>query len=793
MKAFKYFLSFLFCILYLYFPVDAQNNSPLTIAQIMQGEDFVGHLPKNIHWSEDGNSVFFNWNPDGNKLESLYKVDLRGLKPEKVSLQDRKRLPAFTGHYTHDFSLKTYEKDGDIFQLTIKTGQILQITNTIEKEFNPVYVNNETAIVYQKGNNLFSWSRADGSTKQLTNFVSGKHDLQDTVSLHNQWLENEEMNMFGILRERKERADLKKNEEEQLSPVRPKKISLEGQSIWSLRISPDGKYAVYVLLRPPSDSLKTKVPDYVSESGYVKIQNARPKVGSPQPEYHLLVYDLQKDSVMFVPQSQIPGIYDKPAFLKDYVPAGSDFIGRYNNPRPVIYLSPYFNQKGDKAFIEIRAIDNKDRWFMSIDLAGGSLKLVDRQHDDAWIGGPGIQEWIVEPGNTGWINNNTIWFQSEESGYSHIYTVNLLTGDKKQLTSGNWEVYKARLSRDKKYFYIAANKEGPAERHFYRLTIENKKLIKITTRPGKYDVEISPDEKMLAIRYSYSNKPWELYLMPNKPDAEMELITHSTTKAFEAYSWRDPLIIHFASRNGDTLAARLYRPDHPADRGPAVIFVHGAGYLQNVHKWWSDYFREYMFHNILADNGYTVLDIDYHGSEGYGRDWRTSVYRHMGGKDLSDQIDGAGYLSEHCHIDRQRIGIYGGSYGGFITLFAMFKSPDTFKCGAALRSVTDWAHYNHEYTSNRLNTPVDDSLAFKRSSPIYFANGLKGELLMLHGVIDSNVEFQDVVRLSQKLIELGKDNWSLALFPLEDHGFKEASSWTDEYKRIFELFERNLR
>ncbi|MCU0335493.1 MAG: prolyl oligopeptidase family serine peptidase, partial [Chitinophagaceae bacterium] len=239
--------------------------------------------------------------------------------------------------------------------------------------------------------------------------------------------------------------------------------------------------------------------------------------------------------------------------------------------------------------------------------------------------------------------------------------------------------------------------------------------------------------------------------------------------------------------------ARLYKPEKPHASKPAVIFVHGAGYLQNAHKWWSSYFREYMFHNLLTDLGYTVLDIDYRASAGYGRNWRTGIYRHMGGKDLSDHVDAARWLVQQHGIDAGRIGIYGGSYGGFITLMGLFTSPGTFAAGAALRPVTDWAHYNHGYTANILNTPVEDSLAYRRSSPIYHAAGLKDELLICHGMIDVNVHFQDVVRLQQKLIELGKDNWELAAYPLEDHGFVEPSSWTDEYKRILKLFERVLK
>jgi dipeptidyl aminopeptidase/acylaminoacyl peptidase len=212
-----------------------------------------------------------------------------------------------------------------------------------------------------------------------------------------------------------------------------------------------------------------------------------------------------------------------------------------------------------------------------------------------------------------------------------------------------------------------------------------------------------------------------------------------------------------------------------------------------VHKWWSSYQQEFLFNNLLADNGYTVLDIDYRGSAGYGRDWRTGIYRNMGGKDLSDQVDGAKYLVEKQGVNPQRIGLYGGSYGGFITLMGLFKEPGVFRSGAALRAVTDWAHYNHPYTANILNEPYNDSLAYKRSSPIYYAEGLKGNLLMCHGMVDVNVHFQDIVRLTQRLIELHKENWELAVYPVESHGFVEPSSWTDEYKRIFNLFETTLK
>jgi dipeptidyl aminopeptidase/acylaminoacyl peptidase len=165
----------------------------------------------------------------------------------------------------------------------------------------------------------------------------------------------------------------------------------------------------------------------------------------------------------------------------------------------------------------------------------------------------------------------------------------------------------------------------------------------------------------------------------------------------------------------------------------------------------------------------------------------------MGGIDLTDHVDAAQFLAREHRVDPKRIGIYGGSYGGFIALMAMFTTPDVFAAGAALRPVTDWAHYNHPYTSNILNTPQTDPEAYRKSSPIYFAEGLKGALLICHGMIDVNVHFQDTVRLVQRLIELRKENWEAAMYPLEDHSFVEPTSWADEYKRILLLFERELK
>ncbi len=784
----KQLLLWLLCIATSFSIAQSNNQSQLTIDQIMQGDDFVGYLPTNIDWSENNKDIYFSWNPDKDTINSTYKVNINSRKIDKASFEQLK-LKMSISDVSKDGKWSVYDKEGDLFLRDNVSNTLKRLTNTNAYESNPQFSGNQKAIIFQESNNFYLWHLTDNTIEQLTDFNSGNERPEKPLSEQDQWLLDDQLKYFNILEKRKGEDKAKTDRREQTKLERPETIYLGDKNIFGLNISPDLNYVTYRLYTP-SKSKNTVVPDYVTESGYTTDLNTRSKVGGPQNGFESWILNLKTGEHYQIKTDDIEGIKDKPSFLKEYADNVSDYVDTYENPRDVTISNPIFLDDG-KAFVNVTSSDNKDRWIMWLTLADGSLKIIDRQHDDAWIGGPGVG-WFAES-KMGWLSNETIWFMSEKTGYTHLYTANIKTGRKKTLTQGDFEILDVKLSNDKKTFYITSNKVSPHEHHFYHLPISGGKMTQITSKKGGHEVTMSPDEKQLAIRYSYSNKPWELYIMPNKAGAEMTQLTSSTTAAFKSYKWMDPEIVNFTAKDGASVPATLYKPAIDKKNGAAVIFVHGAGYLQNVHYWWPSYFREYMFHNFLVDNGYTVLAIDFRASAGYGRDWRTGIYRHMGGKDLDDQVDGAKYLVNSQGIDKDRIGLYGGSYGGFITLMALFNAPDTFKSGAALRSVTDWAHYNHGYTANILNTPLEDPKAYQQSSPLYFAEGLKGNLLMLHGMIDTNVHFQDVVRLSQRLIELKKENWELAVFPLEGHGFVESSSWSDEYRRIYKLFEETLK
>jgi dipeptidyl aminopeptidase/acylaminoacyl peptidase len=791
------------------------GQAQLTVEKIMRDPKWIGTSPSNPFWSQDSKTVFFGWNPTQQISDSIYQFNVGSNDPIKTSyIASQKASAINSGIYNTTNTQLAFVYRGDIFLLDLKTNTTTRVTQTEDFESNPKFANNNEWLIYTKNQNLYNWNIKTGATQQLTNIKTGGENATVAAPVvgiraggggqraeasagratagvaagQDQWLQQNSLALSEILRERKQKKEareafVKSNKDADTIKL----INVGDKQVQALQISPDARFISYRLYTAPTASKNTIVPDYMAETGYTTDLPGRTKVGNALGKFETWIYDKQKDTVYMINIDSIPGITDLPDYTKDYP---QKFSNKKITARSVSINGPIWNDAGTAAIVDIRSQDNKDRWIMRVNPENGKLSLIDRQRDEAWVGGPGVSGFGA---NIGWVNENQFYYQSEASGYSHLYIYDTKTETKKAITSGKYEVQNVVLSKNKQNFYLLTNEVHPGKQNWYRIKTDGTKKEQITNKDGLYEVSISPDEKWIAYRYSYINKPWELFIQENLPGKQPVQVTNKAmSDSFKAYAWRDTKIFTIPSRDGKEIYSRIYEPKPGTDNKAAVVFVHGAGYLQNVHYGWSSYFREQMFNNLLADKGYTVIDIDYRASSGYGRDWRTGIYRFMGGKDLDDEVDAAKWLVENKGIDKNRIGMYGGSYGGFMTLMALFTQPDVFKAGAALRPVTDWAHYNHGYTSNILNEPVNDSLAYAKSSPINFAAGLKNHLLICHGMVDLNVNFQDAVRLSQRLIELGKDNWELAAYPVEDHGFVEPSSWTDEYKRILKLFDTYL-
>ncbi|HEY3520823.1 MAG TPA: prolyl oligopeptidase family serine peptidase, partial [Rhodanobacteraceae bacterium] len=441
-----------------------------------------------------------------------------------------------------------------------------------------------------------------------------------------------------------------------------------------------------------------------------------------------------------------------------------------------------WSDDGNNVALELRANDNKDRWIETIDFADHKLVTQHRLTDPAWI------NWNFN--ELGWLQDDrTLWFESEQSGWAQLY-VKPLDGKAHALTGTGYEVSRPELSPDGKWFYLRANKQARYAYDVYRLPVSGGELQQVTHYQGMDDFDLSPDGTKLLVLHSSAYIPPQLALVDADGSNAREL-TDTRTAAYKAMHWTDPQFVRVPSSHGHFgIWAKYYEPANydTSHKHPAVIFVHGAGYLQDVSKNWSYYFREQMFNNLLLQEGYVVIDMDYRASEGYGRDWRDAIYHHMGHPELEDLLDGKAWLVKNHAVDPKRVGIYGGSYGGFMTEMALLRAPGEFAAGAALRPVSDWMLYNDGYTADILNAPQIDPEAYKTSSPIEFAQNLRDPLLIQHGLIDDNVLAQDSVRLYQKFIELHKDNFWISLYPMERHGFEHADSWYDEYRRIHDLF-----
>jgi dipeptidyl aminopeptidase/acylaminoacyl peptidase len=746
----------------------------LTVDSIMRGPALYGYEPRSVRWSGDGSRLYFQWKEHSAPREKPYDtwVVLRnGAGLRKLSETEARSAPSANAVESEDGTKYVYTDDGDLFLHDARSNETRRLTRTGDAEFSPRFTRDGRRVAFQRAGNLYTLSLDGGFIEQWTDIRpagSVDPDAPPKGTESQEALRKEERSLLETVDRRARQREEERARRKKDNPRKPFILAAR-QSVSSLRLSPDESYVVAVFNEPAAQSKQASVPAFVTETGYTENSSTRTKVGDQQSRNRLAFISTSTGEVKWADTGLKTTRGDKEV------------------PRELNLFNPQWSPDGSRLVFAGRSEDFKDRWIFKADPVKGELRPLFNLREEAWVGGPGAM-------TLGWLaDNESVYFIAERDGWAHLHTAGWTSGEVKQLTSGKWEVESATLSKDKRQFRLVTSESSLAERHVYLLPAEGGARTRLTSEPGNHEPVFSHDGSMLALVHSYTNHPPELYLMEARAGAPMKRVTSSPAPEFAAYPWMDAPVVEVPARDGARVPARLYKPRDQKPGGPAVIFVHGAGYLQNAHKWWSNYAREYMFHHLLVERGYTVIDLDYRASAGYGRNWRTAIYRHMGGKDLDDQVDAARWLVSAHGVDPLRIGIYGGSYGGFITLMAMFTQPGVFAAGAALRPVTDWAHYNHPYAGGILNLPQSDAEAYKRSSPIYHAAGLKGALLICHGMVDVNVHFQDTVRLAQKLIELRKENWEVAIYPVEDHAFVEETSWADEYKRILKLFETNLK
>lgn len=764
----------------------ALAQEPLTLDQAMAHPDWIGPPVESAWWALDGQRAYYTLKREGSPVRDTWTVPVGGGEPTKVEGAALAELDAARPVYDTSRRQAVFIRNGDVF-LRVLGGPLLQLTRSTEAEADPRFGADGRSVIWRVGNDWFRWA-ADTRLAQPAALPRAEKD--PAADPEKDALRDHQLRLSTQLAREKAFREAERKNAQALREADPSRAAApvyldDKVEIASSAMSPDGRWLLVVTEAKDHEEGKAgKMPKYVTESGYEEVEDVRVRVGRNPPQgQQLLLVDLADGSQRELKLSALPGIDRDP--LAELRKAAK--LDPLKGERPVRIDGLLWSDDGANVALMARAVDNKDRWIATVDLAGGKLVPAHRLTDPAWI------NWGFN--DFGWLpGGRTLWYLSEESGFSHLYTV--VPGQRpKRLTTGRWEVSAPQWSPDGVTAYFLCNREWPGDYEVCAVPSTGGEVREVTALDGVEDFVLSPDGSRLLLRWSQSHVPPQLAVQP-VAGGEARRLTDTRSAEFASRDWLAPQYVQVPSSHGaGNIWAKLYRPEtlEPGRKYPVVMFVHGAGYLQNVHERWPAYFREQMFHQLLVENGFIVLDMDYRASEGYGRDWRTAIYRRMGHPELEDYLDGVKYMVAQHQGDAENVGIYGGSYGGFMAFMAMFREPDVFKAGAALRPVTDWKSYNHEYTSNILNTPELDPEAYKRSSPIEYAENLRGHLLISHGMIDDNVFYQDSVRLAQRLIELKKHDWELASYPLERHGYQHPESWYDQYRRIYELFDENLK
>ncbi|QOW19748.1 prolyl oligopeptidase family serine peptidase [Lysobacter ciconiae] len=773
----------------------AGNATPITLEQAMAGPDWIGPPVEQAWWAWDGRNVQYNLKRDGELIRDTWQVAISGGTPTLVDESSRAQLDAADPVFDARRTRAAFVRNGDIFVRDLRSGALTQVTRSEEAESRPQW-SRDGNLVFRAGNDWYQWRAGQGTSQAAVL----KAEKDPAAEPKDDDLRDRQLRLIQTLAD--DRAKREAAREQNLAwqaadPTRAPIATYMGDDlrIVDTALSPDARWLLVVTEPKNAENGQAgKMPKYVTESGYEEFEEARTRVGRKAPQgQRLWLVDVAGGTRSELSLNALPGIGKDPladlrakAKLEPLDGNRDVRVESEGGRRPAIH----WRDDGSTAAVLLRAVDNKDRWIATVTPTRGrvesaALSVRHHLHDDAWI------NWGFN--DFGWTPDGALWLLSEQSGYSHLY---LADGNAapRALTSGRWEVSSPVLGADGTTFYFTCNRQRPGD---YEVCAVDRSgnVREITALDGVENFALSPDGGKVLVRYSASYLPPQLAVV-DAGGGKATALTDTRTPEFKARQWIQPEMVQIPSSDGaGPIWGKYYGPAtmEPGRRYPVVMFVHGAGYLQNVHGRYPVYFREQMFHNLLVQRGYVVLDLDYRGSEGYGRDWRTAIYRRMGTPELQDYLDGLAWLGANKQADVDRAGIYGGSYGGFMTFMALFKKPGVFKAGAALRPVTDWSQYNHEYTSNILNTPELDPEAYLASSPIEFADGLQDHLLIAHGMMDNNVFYKDSVMLAQRLIELRKDKWELASYPLERHGFVHADSWYDEYRRILELFEDTLK
>ncbi len=456
----------------------------------------------------------------------------------------------------------------------------------------------------------------------------------------------------------------------------------------------------------------------------------------------------------------------------------------------VEYFSPDFSWTPDSSAI----------CFMTLNRAQTEMEL------HAWQPGADKDSILLTEHDGYWINaryapvfvrqgKEFLWL-SERDGWMHLYLYQADGKLVRKLTEGDWMIDRNifssvpifQVDSRKGLVYFASTDPDPRQRQIWRVPLAGGAIEPVTHDPGMHSIRLSPDGKYLVDTFSDYRKPPVTRLLNS--DGALLATIYAPANHLANYVLGTTRLVTVRTPGGTRLYARILLPPdfNPRRKYPVIVYVYGGPELQVVQDRWG---VSSPLDQLFADNGFIVWSLDNRGSWGRGHAWESVIFEHMGGHELADQLTGVAYLKSMPYVDSNRIGIWGWSYGGYMTLYALTHAPGVFKCGAAGGPVTAWKLYDTIYTERYMRTPRENPAGYRDSSPLYFADRLKAPVLLIHGAIDDNVHMQNTMNFVEALVKANKP-FELYIQPDQKHGFQGQTVRTYLDERLLRFFMHHL-
>jgi len=420
-----------------------------------------------------------------------------------------------------------------------------------------------------------------------------------------------------------------------------------------------------------------------------------------------------------------------------------------------------------------------------------------------WNADSGTERTLLVERDKHWINSlnpphflgggRFLWL-SERDGWMHLYLYNLDGKLLKKLTSGDWMIDRPLFS-DLPMFqvggdsvYFLSTEADARQRQIYRVHLDGTGLERISKEPGTHTFLLSPDGRYYVDKFSDYQTPPVTRLYKSGGE-EVATLDHPSNH-LDNYELGSTEFVTVKAPDGTKLYARMVKPPNfdPHKKYPVIVKVYGGPEVQMVTDSWG---VTSLNDQLFAEQGYILWILDNRGSWGRGHAWESTIFEHMGRQELRDQLAGVDYLKSLPYVDSSRMGIWGWSYGGYMTLYTLTHAPDVFKCGAAGGPVTDWKFYDSIYTERYMRTAEVNPDGYQESSPLEAAGNLQASLLLMHGVDDDNVHLQNTINFIEALVRDGK-SYQFYLQPGEKHGFSAYSARLYLIKRLLKFFDSHL-